>query len=256
MRELSGIGSDEELWARWLSCRWVRLLRGGAVHARGVRRRGRRRLGARPRACRVPRGVRPLARGARTRGPGARHRRAGGGAGGFPLQHEFVPVGGQLRGDPAHGGLRLPFPLLRARDGQARPRRLRRRGGATARTPRPGALPRRQRGQRRCGREGGVRGRARARGRRPRGRRSSRRGSSGAEHSRGRTVARAPVVVRVPTCRHGCQRPDAASPAAPERRRRVLLDLGGGRRPAIPALQRLRVLHPSAGARVSAMPLA
>jgi HAD superfamily hydrolase (TIGR01509 family) len=29
MRELSGIGSDDELWARWLSCRWVRLFEAG-----------------------------------------------------------------------------------------------------------------------------------------------------------------------------------------------------------------------------------
>jgi putative hydrolase of the HAD superfamily len=29
MRELSGIGSDEELWTRWLSCRWVRLFEAG-----------------------------------------------------------------------------------------------------------------------------------------------------------------------------------------------------------------------------------
>ena len=28
MRELSGIGSDEALWTRWLSCRWVQPLRG------------------------------------------------------------------------------------------------------------------------------------------------------------------------------------------------------------------------------------
>jgi len=29
MRELSGIDSDEELWSRWLACRWVRLLEAG-----------------------------------------------------------------------------------------------------------------------------------------------------------------------------------------------------------------------------------
>ncbi len=29
MRELSGIGTDEELWARWLGCRWVRQLEAG-----------------------------------------------------------------------------------------------------------------------------------------------------------------------------------------------------------------------------------
>jgi putative hydrolase of the HAD superfamily len=29
MRELSGIGTDEELWARWLSCRWVRRFEAG-----------------------------------------------------------------------------------------------------------------------------------------------------------------------------------------------------------------------------------
>jgi glucose-1-phosphatase len=29
MRELSGIGSDEELWARWLSCQWVRRFEAG-----------------------------------------------------------------------------------------------------------------------------------------------------------------------------------------------------------------------------------
>lgn len=29
MRELSGIGSDEALWARWLSCRWVRRFEAG-----------------------------------------------------------------------------------------------------------------------------------------------------------------------------------------------------------------------------------
>jgi HAD superfamily hydrolase (TIGR01509 family) len=29
MRELSGIGSDEELWTRWLSCRWVRAFEAG-----------------------------------------------------------------------------------------------------------------------------------------------------------------------------------------------------------------------------------
>jgi HAD superfamily hydrolase (TIGR01509 family) len=29
MRELSGIGSDDELWARWLACPWVRRLEAG-----------------------------------------------------------------------------------------------------------------------------------------------------------------------------------------------------------------------------------
>src|ERR1700733_6855878 len=29
MRELSGLGSDEEVWARWLDCRWVRSFEGG-----------------------------------------------------------------------------------------------------------------------------------------------------------------------------------------------------------------------------------
>ena len=29
MRELSGIDTDEELWARWLGCRWVRQLEAG-----------------------------------------------------------------------------------------------------------------------------------------------------------------------------------------------------------------------------------
>jgi putative hydrolase of the HAD superfamily len=29
MRELSGIGSDDELWARWLGCPWVRRLEAG-----------------------------------------------------------------------------------------------------------------------------------------------------------------------------------------------------------------------------------
>jgi putative hydrolase of the HAD superfamily len=29
MRELSGIDTDEELWARWLGCRWVQLLESG-----------------------------------------------------------------------------------------------------------------------------------------------------------------------------------------------------------------------------------
>src|SRR5215469_14746281 len=29
MRELSGIDTDEELWARWLACRWVKLLEAG-----------------------------------------------------------------------------------------------------------------------------------------------------------------------------------------------------------------------------------
>ncbi len=29
MRELTGIGSDEDLWARWLSCRWVRRFEAG-----------------------------------------------------------------------------------------------------------------------------------------------------------------------------------------------------------------------------------
>ena len=29
MRELSGIGTDEELWERWLSCRWVRRFEAG-----------------------------------------------------------------------------------------------------------------------------------------------------------------------------------------------------------------------------------
>jgi putative hydrolase of the HAD superfamily len=29
MRDLSGIGTDEELWARWLSCRWVRRFEAG-----------------------------------------------------------------------------------------------------------------------------------------------------------------------------------------------------------------------------------
>jgi putative hydrolase of the HAD superfamily len=29
MRELSGLGSEEEVWARWLDCRWVRSFEGG-----------------------------------------------------------------------------------------------------------------------------------------------------------------------------------------------------------------------------------
>jgi putative hydrolase of the HAD superfamily len=29
MRELSGIDNDEELWTRWLACRWVQLLEAG-----------------------------------------------------------------------------------------------------------------------------------------------------------------------------------------------------------------------------------
>lgn len=33
MRELSGIDSDEELWTRWLACRWVRLLEAGQCSA-------------------------------------------------------------------------------------------------------------------------------------------------------------------------------------------------------------------------------
>jgi glucose-1-phosphatase len=33
MRELSGIGSDEELWARWLSCQWVRRFEAGQCTA-------------------------------------------------------------------------------------------------------------------------------------------------------------------------------------------------------------------------------
>jgi putative hydrolase of the HAD superfamily len=33
MRELSGIGSDEELWSRWLSCRWVRQFEAGRCSA-------------------------------------------------------------------------------------------------------------------------------------------------------------------------------------------------------------------------------
>jgi FMN phosphatase YigB (HAD superfamily) len=33
MRELSGIDSDEELWSRWLACRWVRLLEAGRCSA-------------------------------------------------------------------------------------------------------------------------------------------------------------------------------------------------------------------------------
>jgi HAD superfamily hydrolase (TIGR01509 family) len=33
MRELSGIGSDEEVWARWLSCRWVRSFEAGRCSA-------------------------------------------------------------------------------------------------------------------------------------------------------------------------------------------------------------------------------
>jgi FMN phosphatase YigB (HAD superfamily) len=33
MRKLSGIGSDEELWARWLTCPWVRRLEAGQCGA-------------------------------------------------------------------------------------------------------------------------------------------------------------------------------------------------------------------------------
>ncbi len=33
MRELSGIGSDEELWSRWLSCPWVRRFEAGGCSA-------------------------------------------------------------------------------------------------------------------------------------------------------------------------------------------------------------------------------
>jgi HAD superfamily hydrolase (TIGR01509 family) len=40
MRELSGLGSDEELWTRWLGCRWVRAFEAGRCtpeqFARGV----------------------------------------------------------------------------------------------------------------------------------------------------------------------------------------------------------------------------
>lgn len=31
MRRLSGIVDDEELWRRWLTCRWVRRFEGGGV---------------------------------------------------------------------------------------------------------------------------------------------------------------------------------------------------------------------------------
>ena len=99
-------------------------LRGRAVHARGVRRRGGGRLGARPRAGGVPRRSSPA-------GPSLPY------AGALELVaavQATVPAGflsnmnslqwdGQLRGDPAHRRLRLPLPLLRARPGQARPRR-------------------------------------------------------------------------------------------------------------------------------------
>jgi len=33
MRELSGIGTDEELWERWLACRWVRRFEAGRCSA-------------------------------------------------------------------------------------------------------------------------------------------------------------------------------------------------------------------------------
>jgi glucose-1-phosphatase len=33
MRELSGIASDDELWRRWLGCRWVRLFEAGQCSA-------------------------------------------------------------------------------------------------------------------------------------------------------------------------------------------------------------------------------
>jgi glucose-1-phosphatase len=33
MRDLSGLGSDDEVWARWLSCRWVRSFEAGTCSA-------------------------------------------------------------------------------------------------------------------------------------------------------------------------------------------------------------------------------
>ena len=71
MRELSGLSTDEEVWARWLRLPLGAPLRGRAVHARGVRSRGGRRLGARARAGGVPRRVRRLAGPPLPRRPGA-----------------------------------------------------------------------------------------------------------------------------------------------------------------------------------------
>ncbi len=75
MRELSGLGCEEEVWARWLSCRWVRSFEAGQCSPQEFAVRPGGRLGARPRTGGVLGAVRRLARAALSR-------RAGSGAGG------------------------------------------------------------------------------------------------------------------------------------------------------------------------------
>ena len=215
MRELSGIESDEALWTRWLSCRWVsRFEAGGCTpeeFAAGMvddwelelepaaflrafggwpepPYEGALELVAAVQAT-VPAGFLSNANALQWR---ANYE-------GIPLTEAFAYRFlsfelGLVKPDTAifeTVAARLPVPRRRVLflDDNARQR-----GG---------------------GRGRGVHRPARARGRRRPGRARSPRACSEPDAGT-RPPREAPAGAAVPTCRHGCQRPDAASPAAPE----------------------------------------
>ena len=138
MRELTGIESDDELWRRWLGCRWVRSYERGRVLARRVRGGCGRRLGPDRRARGLSRRLRrvadrPVPRRGRARGEGARD-----GARRVPEQHQRVALRRPLLALADLRRVRLPLRVLRARAAQAGPRGVRPRRRARRRA-RPSA---------------------------------------------------------------------------------------------------------------------
>ena len=109
-------------------------LRGGAVLARGVRRRRGGRLGARPRAGGLPRASSAAGPNGPFRGALELVGRRAATASASAASPTRTRSSGQANYEamPAHRGVRVPLPLLRARPGQARPRDLRGGGGAAA----------------------------------------------------------------------------------------------------------------------------
>ena len=264
MRELSGIDTDEELWARWLGCRWVQQLEAGRCSpeefAAGVVADWE--LPVSPAEFLATFGGwvnQPYPGRARTGGRDRRPRR-GSGASATRTRSSGTRTSGRL---PLIGVVRVPLPLLRAGTRQAGP-------APSSRPWRPGCPPSPDRVlflddnavNVEAAAAYGFRPATCAVSARRAGPWSSGRAGrlidrpAATAHGAAAAARRAPGARPVPTCRHGRQRSDAASPAAPQRRRRLLLDVGRGRGAPSAALSRLRVLHPPARPGVPALPVA
>ncbi len=126
MRELSGLRSEDEVWARWLSCRWVRSFEAGRCSpeefAAGLVDDWE--LELEPAAFLDEFARWPGPPYAGCPGPGVRGARAG--PRGLPFEHQRPAVERQLRDVTGRRSLRLPLLVLRAGSGQAGPRDLRR----------------------------------------------------------------------------------------------------------------------------------